>query len=73
MAKYILVYEIGFAHKHEVMFEEFGLDEEQKMHDRVNEIANVEPTFNVLCAAFVGSEFKYEPVKTAVSLRPVYK
>jgi len=73
MAKHILVYknkdypECGGG----VFVEEFSADDGQKMHDRVNELANlIGVDFSVVLAGYLSTEFEYTPVEKITKYEP---
>jgi hypothetical protein len=72
MSKYILVYEISDYPEMGggIYAENFGM-EENKMHKRVNELANKNKNnFSVVYAGFLQTEYKYQPVEMITEYRP---
>lgn len=72
MAKYILVYELGgYTEEGGGMYaKEFGM-EEDKMHERVEELVKVhKDNVTVVYAGFLQIEYKYETVEYAIRVEP---
>ncbi len=75
MAKYILVYEIedypDCGGGTEVEF--FDAYSEQKMHNRVNDLASKDERVKIIAAGFLQTEYEYKPVEIIKEYRPERK
>ena len=75
MAKYILVYDVHTYYDDGggLKAEEFG-NEENEMHERVNELAKeLKDKFEVIYAGFLQIEYEYEAVKQVIEYQPKQK
>lgn len=75
MARYILVYEISdYPEMGGGRYAEFfESNEEQKMHNRVNELANSVDNFSIIIAGFMSQEYEYKPIEVIKEYRPEHK
>jgi hypothetical protein len=72
MSRYILVYKIDdqtFAQQTKIEF--FAATEEQKMHERVNQIAD--ERVSIITAGFLQTEYEYKPDEIIKKYRPKRK
>ena len=73
MARYILIYIAGDEYDKETEVEFFSAEEEEKMHKRVNELAQENEIFNVIAAGFLQTEYEYTPVEIVKKYEPKTK
>ena len=73
MSKYILVYEIDDYPEMGGGTEVEFFEEEQKLHERVNELASNDERVSITTAGFLSVEYDYKPIEIVKQYRPEIK